>query len=353
MKVSARPLFLACLLTAALAVALPASAGAYVYWTSPGGTIGRAGNDGSGANPKLITGAESGEPLAVDAGHLYYSASEEDEVGNPLQVRTNLDGGETLLLPEASVAESGEGIATVDSSHVYWVKGDSIGRAKLDGTDREAEFLVNIGAEPAPGGIAVYDGYIYWADYDGGFGSAIGRANLSTKEITPEFIDWDESTGPEGIAVGAAGIFWVNSSDGTIGRAAPAKGSEPDLDAILGASASSLGLALDDSGLYWFNYHAGDATSALAHANFGGSGSSTANFHYIDGVGGVWLAVNSATTPPPPPPPPPPGSSPAPAPIPSPILRKPLRCKKGFKKKSVKGKARCVKVNKHRHHAKP
>ena len=39
------------------------------------------------------------------------------------------------------------------------------------------------------------------------------------------------------------------------------------------------------------------------------------------------------------------GSTPTPAPTP-----KPLQCKKGFKKKTVKGKPRCVKLKTHRHH---
>jgi Divergent InlB B-repeat domain len=46
--------------------------------------------------------------------------------------------------------------------------------------------------------------------------------------------------------------------------------------------------------------------------------------------------------------PPTPAPAPAPAPSPSPTPTKPLKCKKGFKKKKVHGKARCVKVKKHK-----
>jgi TolB protein len=51
-------------------------------------------------------------------------------------------------------------------------------------------------------------------------------------------------------------------------------------------------------------------------------------------------------------PPPAPGGAPLPAPLPTPTPKaKPLTCKKGFKKKVVKGKAKCVrKHKKHRKH---
>jgi Carboxypeptidase regulatory-like domain len=42
----------------------------------------------------------------------------------------------------------------------------------------------------------------------------------------------------------------------------------------------------------------------------------------------------------------------APPPVPAPVA-KPLTCKKGFKKKTVAGKARCVKVHHHRRHRQP
>lgn len=44
----------------------------------------------------------------------------------------------------------------------------------------------------------------------------------------------------------------------------------------------------------------------------------------------------------------------APAPVPAPVAKpKPLTCKKGFKKKTVAGKAKCVKVHHHRRHRQP
>ena len=69
--------------------------------------------------------------------------------------------------------------------------------------------------------------------------------------------------------------------------------------------------------------------------------------------------LGGPVVPPPPPPPPsnsglstPASSAPAPAPVAAPPKPKPLTCKKGFVKKRVKGKTRCVKRHKPRHHKK-
>ena len=44
-------------------------------------------------------------------------------------------------------------------------------------------------------------------------------------------------------------------------------------------------------------------------------------------------------------------ATPSPAPVPTPVVNKPPKCKKGFKKQRVHGKARCVKVKKHKKRA--
>jgi virginiamycin B lyase len=62
-----------CLAAGLFALALPASAGALVYWANyTGGTIGRANLDGSGiADQSFIAGAEQPRGVAVDGQHVY------------------------------------------------------------------------------------------------------------------------------------------------------------------------------------------------------------------------------------------------------------------------------------------
>src|SRR5215207_5951063 len=117
-------------LAAALAsLALPAMAGAFVYWANHGeATIGRANLDGTGVRSNFITGANGPVGIAVDGQHIYWANSNTNAIG-----RANLDGTEVVhnFITGASFPT---GMA-VDDQHVYWanVDTDSIGRANLDG----------------------------------------------------------------------------------------------------------------------------------------------------------------------------------------------------------------------------
>lgn len=309
------------------ALVVPSAAGAYVFWNTGGGTIGRADNDGANVTQSLVGGVESGEPIAVDPTHLYFTTDEENAAAKSAVARTNLDGGEATLLPEGLLGQNGSGIEAVDAEHVYWADSSGIGRARLDGSSIEPEFIKVVGQF---GGIAVYGGFVYWTYFEGGFGETIGRANLATKKVDPEFVKFatPEAAGPRAIAVDAQGIFWTMDPAfdgpylGDIGHAG-LLGGTPVLDEIPGANAEAAsGLAIDGSDLYWFDFEEGFGTS-LARAVVGGSGSSV-NRHLVNHVGLGSLAVNSAGPPPPPsppaipaPPPPPAGNPPARTPLPA------------------------------------
>ena len=299
-------------------LALPTSAGAYVYWGGFG-SIGRVDNDGANANPGFLAGADGTAPIAVDDAHLYFTTDAEDEGDGPVVARTNLDGGEATALPEGFPGPSAAGIGAVDAAHIYWTDDVGIGRAKLDGSDPEPEFLTGIGvAQPdvQVGGIAVYDGFIYWTVNDEGAGEAIGRANLASRLIEPEAVDFDDGgAGPRAIAVDADGIFWTMEPaaggplEGAIGHVGLGGGT-PIFNDIPGADATATsGLAISGSDLYWFNFEGGFGIS-LAHAELHGAGS-TIDRHFVDHVGFGWIAVNSTGPPPVPPPPPPPSEPPA------------------------------------------
>lgn len=239
---------------AALALALPATTGAYLYWhgndtivranldgtnvntsfipNAPGsldgvavtgryiyfgreaGLIGRASLNGSDIQANLISipqpppedrSGEYADSLAVGAAHIYWSETYSDGIG-----RANLDGGvgePGFIKTEAHVLD-----VAVDAGHLYWASEHAIGRANLNGSDIEQNFI----QPPTPiKGLAVADGHIYWGVNDG---HDIDRANLDGREVDQHFIT---ALGyVSNFAVGGGYIYWEdNEGFQMLGRA--------------------------------------------------------------------------------------------------------------------------------------
>ena len=208
-------------------MALPSSAGAYVFWTTGEGggaeaKLGRANLDGSAVDRSLL-GGYLGD-IAADASHIYFTTSspggEGEGGGSQVDARTNLDGGERL--EKLTLGNEG-GIQAVDAEHVYWLSPGGLGRAKLDFSDPEPGYLT--GLDGIGLRFTVYEGFLYWPIEYLGVGCSIGRANLTTKVVEPEWIpecSAPEIEGPIGIAVDSYGVFWdYLSADGQIGHARP------------------------------------------------------------------------------------------------------------------------------------
>jgi virginiamycin B lyase len=196
--------------------------GAHIYWTIFEGPIGRANLDGTDVNPNFAGGTSANpvsnpQGLAVDSGHLYWG---NNTAGVPCcQVstigRANLDG--TGVDPNFIVVmdATADGVA-VDDAHVYWTGSNVIGRANLDGTDVNQSFIAGA---IEPWGVAVDGAHIYWVNTGTG---TIGRANLDGTGVDQSFINGDPDNVPEGMAVDGAHIYWANTQgpgEGTIGRA--------------------------------------------------------------------------------------------------------------------------------------
>jgi hypothetical protein len=260
----------------------------HIYWAN--GSIGRADRDGSNPDGAFIpissTGGATG--VAVDAQHIYWTNSA--SIG-----RANLDGSNPnptfIVLPGGGIAPpQAVGIA-VDAQHIYWADPDfpAIGRANLDGTNVEPSYIPL--SEPAlPYGVAVDANHIYWADQcrvanlTQCVSSAIGRANLDGTSPNRDFIPSLGGLGVTGIAVDAQHVFWGNTDyngglfTGEIGRA-NLDGSSPNPTLITrDIGGAVVGVAVDTNYVYWGN-PVGIGRASLDGSNpdwgFTGTGSAT------------------------------------------------------------------------------
>jgi hypothetical protein len=190
-----------------VALAAPSALANYVYWPNlAGGTIGRAGLDGSQVNNAFIATTETPRSVAVD------------------------------------------------SQYIYWTQGTTgtgaIGRAKLDGTDIQPNFIPHSASGPyAPIGIAVTATHIYWANSSGP--SNIGRANLDGSQPNNDFINDPNSLC--GLAVDKNFLYYtafLGGSSAAVARV-PIGGGTPDDNFIPVPGGKDCGVAVDDSHVYF------------------------------------------------------------------------------------------------------
>lgn len=261
------------LVVALAALALPASAGAYVYWThnnSPN-LIGRANLDGGAPNQSFISGESYFAPgVATDGSHLYWT--DNGKIG-----RANLDGTgvNPNFVPGATAIR---GIA-VDGGHIYWSTDGSIGRSNLDGSEADNGFIP---ASEGTDGVAVGGGYIFWTNRQF---REIGRATINGGEIIEPFLESTELL--SGIAAGGTGIYYNNGNKGIATSDFAGKVVAPSW--IPGAFGDSV--AVDDTYIYWGDGGVGRVGRDQSGFN--------ANFVPPSGVYGV--AVDSAGSAVPPP----------------------------------------------------
>ncbi len=247
--------------------------------TGPSPAIARANLDGTGANQSFIPVRGAG--VAVDGSHIYWAEPRAGTIG-----RAKLDG--TSVEPNfITGANNPQGVA-VDGSYIYWTNAASgangagtIGRANLDGTGPNQSFIT--GANN-PQGIAVNSSYIYWANAGT---QKIARANLDGTSPNQSFISVGN---PQGVAVDSSYIYWTynNEGNGYIFRA--------NLDGtgatyLVSASAVAPGIAVDSSHLYWSNAPAHGA-GTIGRANLDGTSPNQSFITSANGPQGV--AIDSA-----------------------------------------------------------
>lgn len=266
-------------LTLSVALAGAASASAAIFWVNTFHSVGAA-NIGAhhavDADQRLIRSTDAEYAIAVgpdndiywvgstdsiSRGHLYY-----DKRGKlRIQIKRSFITG--LQFPH--------GVA-VYGGYIYWVNFDegvsgSIGRAKLNGTDVNQNFVPNELSSTGndlikPCGLAVTSSYIYWAD---GGENTIARAATATGLGATQFISGASS--PCGVAVSGDYIYWANvTRHGTIGRA-KLDGSDANNSFITGAD-GPCGIAIAGGHIYWANNGAGTYATTIGRAALSGSG---------------------------------------------------------------------------------
>jgi hypothetical protein len=182
--------------------------------------------------------------------------------------------------------DSPRGVAT-DSRFIYWTQGDaltggSIGRANLNGSDPNPNFIPHSAGVSSPSGIALTPSAIYWQNG----GNAIGRANLDGSAPDPDLIPASNSNC--GLTTDSGFLYFLDNGGTGIGRASLEDASvQGDFAAIPEAFC---GLAVDVNYLYW----ASDSGNTVGRIPVGGG---TAEAGFLDagttGGGPTSVAVNS------------------------------------------------------------
>jgi hypothetical protein len=187
--------------------------------------------------------------------------------------------------------------------------------------------------------------------------SAASKVEFGTTIVTPPFLSNSATKVKVKVPAHAAGkvdvrVTTVGGTPAAVAAAASTCRAPPDL--TLGHPGSGSGSVSCDAGTCKASYVFGTkvaltatADAGSSFAGFSGGGCAGTSCTLILEEDTTVTATFTAN---------PPsggggGASPAPAPAPTPIpAHKPFKCKKGFKKKTVHGKARCVKAKKHKRH---
>jgi hypothetical protein len=275
---------------------------------------GREGSDAAGPQPAAFGAASadgsvtyftSPEKLTNDANTGLEQAPAQIELGSPAG---------SIEDEEFIPSQKALGLA-VDAEHIYWVDPalGTIGRADLDGTERNPAFIepgtieCEVKGKPGtfeavasrPRSVAVDAGHVYWtdtgcSDENGPIAETgtIGRAAIDGSEVEAAFIEG--ATNPQGIAVNATHVYWANAGItgvSAIGRATIAGGEvKQSLIAEAIGGTTPYGVALSATHVYFDLNGVSNNFSYIARANLDGKEAEAA----FVGEGARGLAVDAS-----------------------------------------------------------
>jgi hypothetical protein len=245
----------------ALSIATPRAAANFVYWTSgePNAGIARAKLNGGGLDESFIPGLDHPHSIATDARFIYWTQGDSTN-GSIGRADLNGGGANQIFIPHEAGVGDPSGIAVAPSA-IYWQHdGDRIGRANLDGTGVDPDFISTTNSAC---GLAADSNFIYFLDEGG---TRIGRATLDGSSVTPGFASIPEAFC--GLSVDYDYLYWASDSGNAVG-AVPVVGGEavPDYVDAGTLSGGPSGVAVNSQFIFWGNYD----TGAIARANLNGS----------------------------------------------------------------------------------
>lgn len=253
------------------------STATHLFWVQEGlRQIGRAKLDGTEQNLGLVTGITAGG-ISVSGGYMYWAT------GTTI-ARATVTGADVNL---SYVPTTNAGNVLVAGNYIYWTNySGEIGRANLDGSNRNPNFITGIGGTDD---IASDGTYLYFCSYGD---NRLGRAKLDGTEPNYSFIDSAQNCG--GVTVTSDYVFWTNYNTGSVGRAnIDGTGKLQDFIST-GVGTNPYGLVADDSYLYWTNGPSG----AIGRANLDGT---NVNLTFISGAvanATYGIALGEVTEPP-------------------------------------------------------
>jgi hypothetical protein len=250
---------LAAVVAVLAAAAVPA--GAAIFFDLPSSGIGRVDLTGRKAKPTLVR-SEHSWAVAADRRHVYW-ARYYCCAGKPQYIgRARLDGTHAqqqfVTLPPLGPRQSGIDSVTVDRQHLYWTDGNVVGRAALDGSHVEAAFITFAPTDQTSqtvSDVRASGGKLYFrvAQYgDGGVARSIGRADVDGTNVVPAFIPGIPLGA--GLAADARHLYWDEAENVRAIARANLDGSHVDQHFI---DVRAQGLAVGAGHVFWSTFPTG------------------------------------------------------------------------------------------------
>ena len=274
----------------ALAVVDAPPADAYIWWhsyNSANSSIGRVGNDGTGGGGLgFVSGIYYGAGVGSNGANIFWGQSGNgSDPGDIGRASATGDGSDADLTWIGAGTFCGTFDLAANAAYVYWLS------STCSGTNRQISRATVGGVElggvvntPGACGFGIDGTYFYWSN-----GQFIGRALLDGSNPDPDWVDTGAGVTPCDVAADAGHIYWTfasfSSTNTTLGRAAidgtGVNNSWAAVSPYLGDASLPAPIAADGTYVYWGARPPGGEGSIGRVSAAAGTGDST----FITGAG--------------------------------------------------------------------